>query len=168
MRTRTFLRRIRPDDLPDLVTLVAQLGHPVHEDAVAHVLALLHQASEHVAVVAEVDGRVGGLLVLSCRPSLTTQGRVGVIEELMVRPALQRREIGEGLLQYAKGLAVERGLARLECAVAAVHQAQAGRFLLERGFETADAATYRWGVLEDKHPRRPVRDAARPSPPVSA
>jgi N-acetylglutamate synthase-like GNAT family acetyltransferase len=168
MRTRTFLRRIRPDDLPDLVTLVAQLGHPVHEDRLAHMLALLHDGSEHVAVVAEVDGGVGGLLVLTCRPSLTLQGRVGAVQELVVRPALQRREIGEGLLQYAKGLAVERGLVRLECSVPAVHQPQAGRFLLERGFEVADATTYRWGVLEDKHPRLPMRDAAWPSPPVSA
>jgi N-acetylglutamate synthase-like GNAT family acetyltransferase len=156
MRARIRIREVGPDDVRHIVTLIAQLGYPVHEDALCHALALLHEARDHTAVVAEVDGQVGGLLVLSCRPSLTLQGRVGVVQELVVRPNLQRREIGESLLQYAKGLAVERGFARLECAVAATHQPAADRFLLERGFEVADATTYRWSVLEDKHPRLPA------------
>ena len=59
---------------------------------------------------------------MSARPSLTLQGAVGVIQELVVRPAQRRREIGESLLQYAKGLAVERGYVRLECTVPATHQ----------------------------------------------
>lgn len=161
MRTPIRVREIGPDDVPDIVTLIAHLGYPVHEDALCHALALLHDARDHAVVVAEVDGRVGGLLVVSCRPSLTLQGRVGVVQELVVRPSLQRREIGESLLQYAKGLAVERGFARLECAVPAVHQPEAARFLLERGFEVAEATTYRWGILEGKHPRLPAPPAAR-------
>ncbi len=162
MRIRILLREIGPDDVPDIVTLVAHLGYPVHQDALCHALALLHAAPDHAIVVAEVDGRIGGLLVLSCRPSLTLQGRVGVVQELVVRPSLQRREIGESLLQYAKGLAVERGFARLECEVPVAHHPVAGRFLLERGFEIAATTTYRWAVLEDKHPRLPVTVARRP------
>ena len=66
---------------------------------------------------------------------------------------------------YAKGLAVERGLARLECVVPGAHEAEGGRFVLERGFEEADVVTYRWSVLESKHPRLPaMRGAGRPVP----
>jgi N-acetylglutamate synthase-like GNAT family acetyltransferase len=107
-------------------------------------------------IVAELDGAVCGLLAMSSRPSLALQGEVGVVQELVVRPAQRRREIGESLLQYAKGLAVERGFARLECAVPAIHQPAADRFLLERGFEIAKTTPYHWSVLEGKHPRLPA------------
>jgi N-acetylglutamate synthase-like GNAT family acetyltransferase len=116
-------------------------------------------------LVAETYGEVCGLLVLSAHPSLTLQGGLGVVQELVVRPTQRRREIGESLLQYAKGLAVEHGFARLECSVPTTHQPTAEHFLLERGFEIVEATTYRWSVLEGKHPRLPspigVRRARR-------
>jgi N-acetylglutamate synthase-like GNAT family acetyltransferase len=161
MRTRLKLREAVTDDLADIVTLIGHLGYPVREDALRQTLELLRTTAEHAVIVAELDGKVCGLLAMSARPSLTLQGGVGVIQELVVRPAQRRREIGESLLQYAKGLAVERGLARLECAVPATHQPAADRFLLERGFEIAETTTYRWSVLEGKNPRLPAVTTAR-------
>jgi N-acetylglutamate synthase-like GNAT family acetyltransferase len=156
------------DDVADILTLVSHLGYPVREDALRHTLALLRETPGHSVIVAEADGALCALLVMSCRPSLTLQGTVGVVEELVVRPAHRRREVGESLLQYAKGLAVERGLARLECAVPATHQPAADRFLLERGFEIAESTTYRWRVLEAKHPRLPAPTPVRRRRPIPA
>jgi N-acetylglutamate synthase-like GNAT family acetyltransferase len=169
MRTRLKLRGAVADDVAGIGTLIAHLGYPVREDALLRTLGLLHDApGHHAVVVAELDGVVCGLLVMSPRPSLTLQGTVGVVQELVVHPAHRGREIGEGLLQYAKGLAAERGLSRLECEVAAPHQPVADRFLMERGFEVAETRTYRWSVLEDKYPRLPVSAAARPLRPIPA
>ena len=162
MRTRLKLRGAGADDVTGIVTLIAHLGYPVREDALDRALGLLREAPGHVVVVAELDGVLCGLLVMSTRLSLTLQGVVGVVQELVVHPAHRGREIGEGLLQYAKGLAAERGLSRLECEVPAPYQSVADRFLLERGFEVAETRTYRWSVLEDKYPRLPVAAAARP------
>ena len=161
MRTRLRLREAAPDDVADIMTLIGHLGYPVREEALRQTLTLLREAPGQAAIVAELDGVVCGLLVLGSRPSLTLQGAVGVVQELVVGPAHRRREIGEGLLQYAKGLAVERGFARLECAVPGTHQPTAEHFLLERGFEIAETTTYRWSVLEGKHPRLPVATSAR-------
>jgi N-acetylglutamate synthase-like GNAT family acetyltransferase len=168
MRTRLRLREAAVDDVAGIVTLIAHLGYPVREETLRRTLELLRETPGHAAVVAELDGAVCGLMVLAWRPSLTLQGSVGVVQELVVRPPQRRREIGESLLQYAKGLAVERGLARLECAVPATHQPAAERFLMERGFEIADTTTYRWSVLEGKHPRLPVAAAARRLRPIPA
>jgi N-acetylglutamate synthase-like GNAT family acetyltransferase len=168
MRTRLRFREAVAEDVPDVMTLVAHLGYPAREDGVRHTLALLRATPGHIVVVAEADGVLCALLVMSCRPSLTLQGTVGVVEELVVRPAHRRREIGESLLQYAKGLAVERGFARLECAVPATHQPEADRFLLERGFEIVESTTYRWSVLEGKHPRLPAATPARRRRPIPA
>jgi N-acetylglutamate synthase-like GNAT family acetyltransferase len=160
MRTPPRLREAVADDVPAIVALIEHLGYPVCERALGHTLTLLRETSGHAVVVAEAEGVVCGMLVLVSRPSLSLQGAVGVVQELVVRPAHRRREIGESLLQYAKGLAVERGFVRRECAVSATHQPAADGFLLERGFEIAEATTYRWGVLEGKHPRLPVAASA--------
>lgn len=161
MRTRLRLREAAPDDVADIVALIAHLGYPADEQAVRRTLRLLRETPAHAVIVAEVEGAVCGLLVLCARPSLSLQGSVGVVQELVVGPAHRRREIGESLLQYAKGLAVERGFARLECAVSMSHQPGADRFLLEHGFEIAETTTYRWSVLEGKHPRLPVATGAQ-------
>jgi N-acetylglutamate synthase-like GNAT family acetyltransferase len=168
MRTRLKFREAVADDAAAIMTLITHLGYPVREESLRRTLELLRQTPGHIAVVAELNGTVCALLVMSSRPSLTLQGLVGVVQELVVRPAERRREIGESLLQYAKGLAVERGLTRLECPVPATHQPAADRFLLERGFEIAETTTYRWSVLEGKHPRLPMAAAARRLRPIPA
>jgi len=168
MRTRLKFRDAAADDVTAIMTLIAHLGYPVREEALRRTLVLVRQTPGHAAIVAELDGDVCALLVMSSRPSLTLQGTVGVVQELVVRPTRRRREIGESLLQYAKGLAVEHGLARLECAVPAIHQPTAERFFMERGFEMAETTTYRWSVLEGKHPRLPVAAAARRLRPIPA
>ena len=150
-------------DAPAMVALVTAAGYPATPDAVARMLAVRDDRL-FPSVVAEVDGVVVGVLVVCCRPSLIRQGWIGTITELVVKPAQRRAEIGEALLHYAKGLAVERGLACLECAVPGVHETVGGAFLLERGFEGADARTYRWAVLESKYPRLPAPSRSQLTP----
>ena len=156
MRTRLRIREAAAEDVADIVTLIAHLGYPAREEAMLRTLGPLREAPGHAVVVAELDGVLCALLVMSSRPSLTLQGVVGIVQELVVLPPKRHREIGESLLQYAKGLAVERGFARLECSVPTTHQPTAEHFLLERGFEIVEATTYRWSVLEGRHPRLPA------------
>ena len=91
---------------------------------------------------------MAALLSLSSRPVLRLQGWVGTIEEFVVRPGLRQRGIGERMLQYAKGLAAERGWVRLETVVSRRRESHRRGFLLARGFVQADSVTYRWGPLE--------------------
>jgi len=155
------IRRATSSDAPAIAQLIESIGYPASVDAVAGAMRAFENASMFPAVVAEHDGAVVGVLALCCRPSLTLQGWVGAVAELVVAPEFRRSELGEALLHYAKGLAVERGLARLECVVPAAHGAASAGFLLERGFEEADALTYRWSVLESKHPRLPAPSRVR-------
>jgi N-acetylglutamate synthase-like GNAT family acetyltransferase len=150
------IRRATDADTPAVADLIHAMGYPGSHETIGGTLSRLGEASTCPAVVAEYEGVVVGLLVLCCRPSLTLQGWIGTVSELVVAPAHRRSEIGEALLHYAKGLAVERGLVRLECSVPGGHDVATGRFLLERGFEEADATVYRWSVLESKHPRLPA------------
>jgi GNAT superfamily N-acetyltransferase len=160
------IRRAAAADAPAVARLIEGMGYPASLDAIGRALARVEDAAMFPAVVAEQDGAVVGLLVVCCRPSLTLQGWIGTVSELVVAPEHRRAEIGEALLHYAKGVAVERGLARLECPVPRGHHREGSRFLLERGFEDSDVVTYRWSVLESKHPRLPATRDAQPSIPA--
>lgn len=150
---------LRPGTLADagaLTTLVYQLGYPAHTELLRTTLEALLARPEHAVVVAEEDGDVMGFLTLSSRPSLSLQGTIGSVDELVVRVEAQGRGIGGRLLQYAKGLATARGFARLEVGVPDVLDVAASGFAVARGFEVCDEATYRWTPLESKHPPLPV------------
>jgi GNAT superfamily N-acetyltransferase len=144
-----------------LTVLVGQLGYPAHAGPVRLTLQTLLARPEHTVVVAEEHGEVNGFLTLSSRPSLSLQGTVGSVDELVVRAEAQGHGIGGRLLQYAKGLAIERGFVRLEIGVPDVLDVEASGFAVTRGFEACDEVTYRWSPLESKHPPLPVSLGAK-------
>jgi N-acetylglutamate synthase-like GNAT family acetyltransferase len=154
---------IRPamrTDVSAISDLILQLGYPVNGVALAAMLGSLLDDPRHAVVVAEeADHDMVAMLALSVRPVLRLQGWVGSIEELVVRQGLRDRGVGDRLIQYAKGLAAERGWARLEIAVARKRESNRRSFLFSRGFVTAESVTYRWGMLEKRHQAPPVLQA---------
>lgn len=161
MNNQSVLRRGTIADVNALTILVRQLGYPAHAGPLRLTLENLLARPEHAVVVAERHGAVEGFLTLSSRPSLSLQGTVGSVDELVVRAEAQGRGIGGRLLQYAKGLATERGFVRLEIGVPDVLDVAASGFAVARGFEVSDEATYRWSPLESKHPPLPVSLGAK-------
>jgi PhnO protein len=156
MRQRLAIRAATIADVPVLVALLGVLGYPVPEPAVRAALEAMFQDRRHAVALAELAGEPAGLLALAVRPSLTLGGWVGVLESLVVRPERRGLGVGEALLQFAKGLAAERGVVRLEAPVTEMHAGAAEPFLLALGFEPAGTRTFRWSVLEAKHPRLPT------------
>jgi N-acetylglutamate synthase-like GNAT family acetyltransferase len=154
---------IRPamrTDVSAISDLILQLGYPVNGVALAAMLGALLDDPRHAVVVAEeADHGMVAMLALSVRSVLRLQGWVGSIEELVVRQGLRDRGVGDRLIQYAKGLAAERGWARLEIAVARKRESNRRSFLFSRGFVTAESVTYRWGMLEKRHQAPPVLQA---------
>lgn len=136
-------------DLPVISDLLSQLGYPVRRDALSSMLRDMLGDQRHIVLVAEEpDHGVMAMIDLSARPALRLQGWIGVIEELVVKRGLRDRGIGDRLIQYAKGLAAERGWARLETVVARKRESNRRSFLFSRGFVAAECVTYRWGRLE--------------------
>jgi N-acetylglutamate synthase-like GNAT family acetyltransferase len=156
MRQRLTIRAATVGDVPTLAQLLGVLGYPSQEAAVRASLEAMFQDRRHAVAVAELAGEAVGLLALTVRPSLNLGGWVGVLESLVVRSDRRGRGVGEALLQFAKGLAVERGVVRLEAPVTDMHTAAAEPFLLALGFEPGGTRAFRWSVLEAKHPRVPT------------
>jgi len=160
MKIVTTIRPATMDDVPAVTQLLGQLGYPAAPESVVAVLAAMIQARDHVVVIAEGgDREVLAMLSLSSRPVLRLQGRVGTIEELVVKTGLRGRVIGDRLIQYAKGLAAERGRVRMEIMVTVLRESHGRGFQSSRGFVTAESVTYRWGMLEGRHRSIPLLGA---------
>lgn len=164
MRQRLTIRPATLADVPTVADLLRLLGYPVQESAVRASLGAMFQDRRHAVALAEVAGEVVGLLALAVRPSLSLGGWVAILESLIVRPERRGHGVGEALLQFAKGLAAERGVVRLEAPVTEMHAGAAESFLLALGFEPGGMTTFRWSVLEAKHPRVPTAERG----PISA
>jgi N-acetylglutamate synthase-like GNAT family acetyltransferase len=154
---------IRPavgGDVSAISDLISQLGYPVNNEALVAMIGPLLGDRRHAVVVAgEADHGIVAMLALSVRPVLRLQGWVGSVEELVVRQGLRDRGVGDRLIQYAKGLAAERGWVRLEITVARRRESNRRSFLFSRGFVAAESVTYRWGMLEKRHQAPPVLHA---------
>jgi len=157
MKTTLVIRPVNPNDLQIIGDFITDLGYTARREALLAMLGPMLEDRRNIVLKGEgADHGVVVFMSLSSRPVLRLQGWVGTIEELVVRPGLRERGIGNRMLQYAKGLAAERGWVRLESVVTRRREVHRRGFLLARGFIQADSATYRWGLLEGRHQAPPT------------
>lgn len=160
MLSTMIIRPAISADVSAMADLISQLGYPVNSEALVAMLGpLLGDRRQAVVVAEESDHGIVAMLALSARPVLRLQGWVGSVEELVVRQGLRDRGVGDRLIQYAKGLAAERGWVRLEISVARRRESNRRSFLFSRGFVAVESVTYRWGMLEKRHQAPPVLHA---------
>jgi (aminoalkyl)phosphonate N-acetyltransferase len=157
MPTTLVIRPATANDLQAIGDLITELGYTARRETLLAMLGPMLEDRRYIVLKGE-DGHHGMVVFmsLSSRPVLRLQGWVGTIEELVVRPELRERGIGDRMLQYAKGLAAERGWVRLESVVTRRRDVHRSGFLLSRGFAQADSVTYRWGLLEGRHQAPPT------------
>lgn len=139
-----------------MTDFVRLLGYPATRDTVAPVLDRLVSDHEDFGAVAISAEDIVGLLTVCPRPSLSLQGTLGTIAELVVRPDRRRRGIATRLFLYVEGLAAAHGYVRLEAAIPGHSEGGARSFLLNAGFEIAAERACRWTPLESKHPQLPM------------
>jgi GNAT superfamily N-acetyltransferase len=131
---------IRPAALADLdaiFTLVEQFTTSYQAERDGFEIAVLHlMADDDVRlVVAEVGGEVIGYALGFSRFALYASGRIGWLEEIMVREDMRRAGIGRVLLADIEAWAQSRG-----CKQIALATRRAAFFYLALGYE--DSATY--------------------------
>ena len=158
-----YVRRLARADLDAVTDLVRLLGYPVTRDGVGPVLDRFVSDHGHFGAVAIGAEDIVGLVTVCPRPSLSLQGTLGTIAELVVRPDWRRRGVAMRLLLYAEGLAAAEGYVRLEAAIPGHSEGGARTFFLNAGFEIAAERACRWTPLESKHPRLPMARSPRAS-----
>jgi len=96
--------RLRPmtrADVPDLVPLLAQLGYELDAEEMARRVDAVAATPDHLLVVAELAGRVVGLLHVFVRPAIENP-REAVVEAIVVDVAYRRSGVGRALMTEAE------------------------------------------------------------------
>lgn len=135
------LMRIRPLNANDgsaAAALLGQLGYAVESAEIAERIARVGAAPGHHAVVAELDGRVVGLLHVYERAALEKPAEA-VVQALVVDAASRGKGGGRALMREAEDWARARGLSSISLHTR-IDRDDACAFYASLGYETAATA----------------------------
>ena len=102
-----LLRPATEDDLPEYIELDRQAFGAPRPMSLAAAREKLATASLFQVLVSEDDGRLAGFLCLLRWPQAT-----GVVDDIAVRPDLQRRGLGEAMMRWALAWFRQEGMRR--------------------------------------------------------
>jgi GNAT superfamily N-acetyltransferase len=102
------LRSMICEDAADAVPLLAQLGYEMTADEAARRVREISSAPDHILLVAEVAGRVVGLLHAFARPAIENPCEA-VVQALVVDRGCRLAGVGRVLMAEAERWGSERG-----------------------------------------------------------
>ncbi len=136
------VRAMTNADLVAARPLLAQLGYALSPEEVASRFARVAAAPDHAVMVAQLDGRVVGLLHVFARPALEKPPEV-IIQALVTDETLRRSGVGNILMDEAERWAVDRGFTSVSLSSNVVRDG-AHAFYEARGYvRTATAHQFR-------------------------
>ena|SRR5689334_4426771 len=107
-----IIRLATPADAGELARMNAAFNG-VFDSAAQIAVRLAACADIETAILAELDGQVGGFACVRVVPCVLYAEPYAELTELYVEPALRRRGLGRALIAYAEQLAREHGAAEL-------------------------------------------------------
>ena len=107
-----IIRAASPADAGDLARMNAAFNG-VFDSAAQVAARLVAGADIETAIVAELDGQVGGFACVRVVPCVLYAEPCAELTELYVEPAFRRRGLGRALIAYAEQLALARGASDL-------------------------------------------------------
>jgi GNAT superfamily N-acetyltransferase len=114
--------------------LFGEVGHDMSQEAIAALFPLLEAYEAHVALLAQDEDEIVGVVTLVESVSLYAGGRIGVINELYVEPAYRSEGVGKMLLDAAANFARANGWRRLEVTTPGEEYLRTRRFYEREGF----------------------------------
>ena len=107
---RLVIRPAKERDVPALAGLMGELGYPISLDDMRDRLAFVQSSRDDEILVAEIAGRVVGLVGIRIVEFVHRVGRQGQITALAVTSDCRRRGIGSALLGAMESYLRERGV----------------------------------------------------------
>src|SRR3954470_740694 len=136
-----IIRLATPADAGDLARMNAAFNGVL--DSAAQIAARLAACAEiETALLAELDGQIGGFACVRIVPCVLYAEPYAELTELYVEPALRRRGLGRALIASAEQLARTRGAADL-LIMTGVDNAAAQALYRAAGYDTYAVALNR-------------------------
>lgn len=140
MKTGPSVRDAAPADAADVAELLGQLGYPT---SAAEARVRLATGDERV-LLAEVGGRVLGLLAVTTRRSITHAHPVARVTAMVVRDSARRQGVGRLLMDSAARLALAEGCESIELTSGIRPERDAAhRFYRSLGYEPSSYCFWR-------------------------
>jgi len=121
-------------DLPALLTLLSELGHPLSPSELAGRLSAVTSKPDAAVFVAEVADDVCGFIALQIGDFLHLPEPCGQITAMVVSSERRGQGIGSALLNHAEAWFSERGVRRIMVLTASYREG-AHRFYAARGYQ---------------------------------
>ena len=138
-----MIRVAGPEDAPEIARLLEQLGYPASEEQARARLTTVAENADGMALVAERDGRVVGLVGLHLLPFLERDGRWCRVTALVVDEALRGKGIGRELIEEAERVAREKDCRCVEVS-SGPRRADAHGFYERLGYEERRRRFQKW------------------------
>jgi ribosomal protein S18 acetylase RimI-like enzyme len=153
IRAGCSVRRAQPGDAAHVAALLAELGYPDNRtEQVRRRLALWERDTAGVALIAERQGQVVGVIAVAAIPYLEREGRRGRIVALVVSAACRGQGIGRRLVDAA-----EKAAGELDCVTMEVtssrSRTESHPFYRNLGYEDGGDRSARY--LKDLIPAHP-------------
>jgi ribosomal protein S18 acetylase RimI-like enzyme len=129
-----LIRPARETDAEVLSTLLYQLGHPSTPEHIRRQLARFASSDSETVLVADVEGRVAGLLALQITRQFHQAPPLARIIDLCVLNSHRGRHIGQRLIKEAERIALKIGCDKLEV-TASNFRKRAHQFYQRNGLE---------------------------------
>jgi len=123
------VRPFRQSDLAVVRDLVRQLGYDIAEAQLTRRIAGVLEAADHRFVVAELGGRVVGMLHVFKRPALEKPCEA-VVQAIVIDADARGQGLGRALMRLAEEWARAQGLSSI-----ALHTRKAGAFYAGLGYD---------------------------------
>jgi GNAT superfamily N-acetyltransferase len=128
-----LVRHARHNDAPALAGLLTLLGYPSSAAQIQERMAQQYIAATDAVFVAEMAGKVVGLLTFHCTPLIHADGFLGRITSMVVATDYRRHGVGKRLIDAAEEFAWSHGCERIEV-TSGDHRADAHAFYESVGF----------------------------------
>jgi predicted N-acetyltransferase YhbS len=129
----TTIRPVESTDSADIAHLLGELGYPTTPDRIPARIAALAGEAISIALVAERDGTVVGIITVHSIASIHDDEKVTWITTLAVSSAVRQGGVGRALVQAAERWAQERGSKRISVTTA-LHRTVAHTFYERLGY----------------------------------
>lgn len=136
------VRQARRGDADAIRGLLVELGFSEGVDGQTVHWIISHPEME-IYVAADSHDRPIGLLSLSHRPQLRTNGRVATIDELIVSATWRRKGVGRALIRQALERAKVMSVKQFDLILTSPSAQQARDFLRACGLTETEAAVFR-------------------------